>query len=192
MHVDELIAGCKAGSRSHFSELYETYAPVMYGICYRYSGSAEEAQDLLQEGFINVFMQLKSFDGSKGTFEGWMKRIFVHKAIDFFRKRTMALNLYPLEVAVNDPDEEEDEESHIDLSQTELLEMIRELPVGYRTVLNLHVIEEKNHKEIAELLVISESTSKTQFMKARKMLQEKIKQFMGIDTRAKMKKRRVG
>jgi RNA polymerase sigma-70 factor (ECF subfamily) len=163
----------------------------MFGICLRYSDSAEEAQDILQEGFIKVFTQLKSFDRTKGSPEGWMRRIFVHTAIDYFRKRTMALNLYPLDLADKGWDEE-DEESPVDLSQQQLLEMIRELPTGYRTVFNLHVIEEKNHKEIAVLLGISESTSKTQFMKARKMLQEKIKQFLEANARSKMNTLKVG
>jgi RNA polymerase sigma factor (sigma-70 family) len=191
MQVDELIAGCKAGSRTHFSELYESYAPTMYAVCLRYSGSAEEAKDILQEGFINVFTQLKSYDKARGSFEGWLRRIFVHKAIDYFRKRTKSLNLYPIEMADIGSDEEVDE-LPIDLSVSQLLEMVRELPVGYRTVFNLYVIEEKNHKEIAELLGISESTSKTQFMKARKTLQDKIKLYLEVDARGRANKIRVG
>ena len=174
MQVDELIEGCRRGSKSHFSELYDRFSPVMYSICLRYSGSAEEAEDILQEGFINVFMQLKTYDKAKGPFEGWLRKIFVHKAIDYLRKKTIPLNGYPVDL-VDENSLEEKEGLPIDLLPGELLEMVRSLPLGYRTVFNLHVVEEKSHKEIGELLGISENTSKTQFMKARKTLREKIK-----------------
>lgn len=194
MQVEELIAGCKAGSRKHFAELYESYAAAMYGICLRYSGSTEEAEDILQDGFINVFVQIKSFDSARGSFERWMRSIFINRAIDYLRSREHFLNSLPPETADEEWDEEDEvyQEPDIDLSQAELLQMIRELPAGYRAVFNLHVMEEKNHKAIAEMLGISESTSKTQLMKARRMLQEKIAQRTGVDLAAIMKKRRVG
>jgi RNA polymerase sigma factor (sigma-70 family) len=180
MHADELVAGCLSGSRRHFSELYDRFAPAMYGICLRYSGSAEEAEDILQEGFIKVFINLKTYDSAKGSLQGWMRKVFVHTAIDYYRKKTLALNLYPFEMAENGAEEEE---PTIDLSQEQLLEMIRSLPIGYRTVFNLHVIEENTHKEIAKLLGISENTSKSQLMKARKMLQQKIKHYLVFNSR---------
>jgi RNA polymerase sigma factor (sigma-70 family) len=183
MKVEELIEGCRRGSRKHFSELYDRFSPAMYGICLRYSGSAEEAEDILQEGFIKVFMQLRTYDSSRGSLQGWMRKIFVHMAIDYYRKRTVALNLYPFEIADNGVAEDEEEEHEIDLSQEQLLQMIRELPLGYRTVFNLYVIEENSHKEIAIMLGISESTSKSQLMKARRVLQQKIKHYLVYNSR---------
>jgi RNA polymerase sigma factor (sigma-70 family) len=172
MHVEELIEGCKAGSRVHFTELYDRYAPAMYGICLRYSGSTEEAKDILQEGFIKVFLQLNSYDRLRGSFDTWMKNIFIHRAIDYLRHRKLAF-FYPVEFAELIP--VEDDEPIIDISMEELLDMVRRLSPGYRAVFNLHVIEERTHAEIAELLGISENTSKSQYLKARRILQQTIK-----------------
>src|SRR5207237_1047696 len=136
MQDEELIEGCRRGSRRHFSELYDRFSPAMYGICLRYSGSSEEAEDILQEGFMKVFIQLKTYDSSKGSLQGWMRKIFVHKAIDYYRKRALALNLFQNGISENGAVhyEPEEEEAPIDLSMAKLLEMIRALPVGYRTV----------------------------------------------------------
>jgi RNA polymerase sigma factor (sigma-70 family) len=180
MTVDELIEGCRRGSRRHFSELYDRFAPAMYGICLRYSGSADEAEDILQEGFIKVFTQLNKYDESRGSLGGWMHQIFVYTAIDCIRKRTLTLNLYPIDIPGVNGAAVYEEEVQIDLTQEQLLGMIRELPTGYRTVFNLHVIEEKSHKEIATLLGIAENTSRSQLLKARKMLQEKIKHYLSL------------
>ena len=176
MHVDELIEGCLRGSRSHFSELYEQFAPMLYGICLRYSDDADEAQDIMQEGFIKVFMQLNTFSKERGALEFWLRKIFVNTAIDYYRKKPPLLNNIPLENLTEETEEEEGPFN--DLSREQLLEMIRQLPAGYRTVFNLFAIEEVGHKEIAVMLGISENTSKTQLMKARRMLQAKIKQYL--------------
>jgi RNA polymerase sigma factor (sigma-70 family) len=176
MHVNEIIAGCKDGSARHFDKLYETYSYKLYGICKRYSRDAEEAKDILQEGFIKVFMQLKTFDERKGSFDGWLKKIFVHQAVDYYRKKLQAVNFVSSDDVAEEP--HDDAELSCDLSQEELLELVRELPAGYRMVFNLFVMEEMSHKEIAEQLGITVSTSKSQFYKARKLLQEKIKQVM--------------
>jgi RNA polymerase sigma factor (sigma-70 family) len=179
MRVDELIEGCKSGSRIHFTELYDRYAPAMYGICLRYSGSTAEAKDILQEGFIKVFLQLHTFDKTRAPFEVWLRKIFIYRSIDYLRHRKMAL-FYPVEFAELEIEEEEDDEYEmpLDFSMQELLDMVRELPTGYRTVFNLFAIEEKTHVEIAELLDISVNTSKSQYKKARRMLQEKIRSKM--------------
>ena len=175
MQVDDLIAGCINGGKRYFDELYETYSRRLYGICLRYSGDQEEAKDILQEGFVKLFGQLKSFDSKKGSFEGWMRRVFVNHAIDYYRKRKqLPVSVAPENIA--DEVRDVEEEHQYDLSEREILELIRELPNGYRMVFNLFVIEELSHKEIAAMLGISESTSKSQFHKARKMLREKIEQ----------------
>lgn len=174
MHDDELIKGCLKGSKRHFNELYEKYSYSLYGICLRYSNDEDDAKDILQEGFIKVFTHLKTFDDKKGAFEHWLKRIFVNQAIDMYRKKSiMADSLQAGDLSDEIPEEEHGE--GINLTQEELLEMVRELPAGYRTVFNLFVIENMGHKEIATMLGISESTSKSQFFKGRKLLQEKIK-----------------
>src|SRR3569832_388153 len=182
MTDDELVEGCRQGSREHFSELYDRFAPAMYGICLRYSGSVPEAKDVLQESFIKVFERLKEFEVGRAALGAWIRTIVVHTAVDYYRKRTMALNLFPFDIRPNGSAVyEEDEVLPIDYLQHEqLLEIIRQLPVGYRTVFNLHVIEEKTHKEIAELLGFAESTLRTQFIKAKNMLQERIKHYLGI------------
>ena len=179
MHEDELISGCISGSKRHFDYLYETYSYGLYGICLRYSNDEDEAKDLMQEGFIKLFLQLKTFKSEKGSFEGWMKRIFVNNAIDYYRKKKITSSIPADQVGEELADEREAMPVY-DLSQEQLLELIRNLPQGYRTVFNLYVIENFSHKEIAAALGISESTSKTQFFKARKMLQEKINQMLII------------
>lgn len=184
MHDDELIAGCLDGSQRHFNELYEKYAYSLYGICLRYSGDEDEAKDVLQDGFIKVFTQLKTFDIHKGSFEGWLKRIFVNQAIDCYRKKKAAINSVPAEdISDEVPDDNDRVDLEFDFSKEELLEMIQQLPGGYRTVFNLFVMENMGHKEIAALLGISENTSKTQFFKARKLLREKINQHVLLHQR---------
>lgn len=183
MHDDELIAGCLDGSQRHFNELYEKYSYRLYGICLRYSKDEDEAKDVLQDGFIKVFIQLKTFDINKGSFEGWLKRIFVNQAIDCYRKKKAVINSVPAEDISDEVPDDDREEYDLDFSKEELLEMIQQLPDGYRTVFNLFVIENMGHKEIATLLGISENTSKTQFFKARKLLREKINQHVLIHQR---------
>jgi RNA polymerase sigma factor (sigma-70 family) len=177
MDIDDLIAGCLEGSKRHFDELYEKYSYRLYLICLRYSGDEDEAKDILQDGFIKVFMQLKTFDIKKGSFEGWLKRIFINLSIDYYRKKSISLNSVSTD---NIPDyfADDDEEPEYNFTQEQLLGMIQELPIGYRTVFNLYVIDDLGHKEIASLLGISESTSKTQFLKAKKLLQKRIKGYL--------------
>jgi RNA polymerase sigma factor (sigma-70 family) len=183
MHVDELVEGCINGSRIHFTELYDRYAPAMYGICLRYSGNTEEAKDILQEGFIKVFLQIKTYDKARAPFEVWLRKIFIYRAIDYIRHRKRAM-FYPVEFAELDIEEEEEEEldeiSSVDLSIEELLDMVQKLPTGYRLVFNLFAIEEKTHAEIAQLLGISINTSKSQYKKARAMLQVTIRTKMPL------------
>lgn len=178
MHDEDLIKGCLSGSKRHYNELYEKYSYGLYGICLRYSNDEEEAKDILQEGFIKVFTHLKTFDSRKGHFESWLKRIFVNHAIDIYREKLM-IHTVPAE-DISDEISEEEQLHEIKPSQEELLQMVRELPEGYRTVFNLFAIEKITHKEIAALLGITESTSKTQFFKARRQLQEKVKQYLLI------------
>ncbi len=161
------------GSEAAKKKLYEQYAPKMYALCYRYASGPDEAKDFLQEGFIKVFQKLHQF-ADKGSFEGWMRRVFVSISIGELRKRKKEGFNTDLELAENNLDEKPFSSAH---DHNYILEKIQELPTGYRTVFNLYVIEEYSHKEIAQELQISENTSKTQLRKARLMLQSKLEQL---------------
>ncbi len=176
MSTDELIKGCQQGKSSHFSELYEKYSSGLYYICMRYAGDSDEAKDLLQEGFVRIFQKLNTYDSKRGPFEGWMKRIFINLCIDYYRKQKHNLSSFPIEEVADEIADSDDEPMGLvnNLSYEELIHAISELPVGYRTVFNMYVIDEKGHKEIASELNISESTSKTQLFKARNLLQKNL------------------
>jgi len=171
---EKLIEGCLAGKRKAQNELYTRFSPILYGICLRYAADRFEAQDILQEGFVRIFSSLSTF-GGKGSFEGWMKRIVVNNALNHIRNRSRQGLFSEFEDTDNipEPAPETDENSPPPDTAT-LLRLIQELPEGYRMVFNLYVFEDYTHKEIAEVAGISESTSKTQLMRARNLLQKKI------------------
>jgi len=177
--MDELqiIAGCKDQKREAQRALYDEYARKMYAICLRYAPDTDSAKDLLQDGFIKVFANIGSFQG-KGSFEGWMKRIFVNLALEAIRRqKNIILSSDDIQ---NVPEIVDDttEEQMYKISETELLKMIKELPKGYSTIFNLYAIEDFSHKEIADMLGINEGTSRSQYVRARKILQEKVKQYI--------------
>lgn len=171
----QLIDGCKKQDRKSQQLVYEKYARVMFGICLRYSPDRETAQDLLQDGFIKVFMNISSFE-NKGSFEGWMKRIFINLALEHIRKDKSKKQISDDIENISDLDIVDESEADTDLlSEAELLQMVQELPPGYRSVFNMYVIEDYSHKEISEMLGIAEGTSRSQYIRARQLLQEKIK-----------------
>ncbi len=176
MSIEELIKGCLKGKGSHFSELYDRFSSGMYSICLRYSGDEDEAKDLLQEGFLRIFQKLNTYEKSRGSFEGWVKRIFINLCIDYYRKNKFRSSNRDIEEFGDILPEEENEVIGIlhDISYEELILEIGKLPPGYRTVFNMHIIEGKGHKEIAADLNIAESTSKTQLFKARNLLQKNL------------------
>lgn len=151
---------------------YQQLAPKMYGVCLRFAADRAEADDIMQEGFIRVFTHLKDFRGD-GSLEGWVRRTIVNTAINFYKKRIKRGIPTDLEYLKNTTDFS----SQIleKMAADELLEMIATLPLGYRTVFNLNVIEGYTHKEIGEMLDISENTSKSQLSRARTSLQKKLK-----------------
>jgi RNA polymerase sigma factor (sigma-70 family) len=163
----DLIEGCIQSDRKMQYELYQRFAPKMYGVCLRYAANAEEAEDLLQEGFIKVFRKLASFR-SEGSFEGWVRRIFVNTAIEQFRRKTY---LQP----ITEREEETVEGKYLsvldDLAERDIIGLVQQLSPGYRTVFNMYVIEGYTHKEIADALGISEGTSKSQLSRAKLILQ---------------------
>lgn len=172
---EKIIRGCQAGKRKYQTRLYRQYAPAMLGVCLRYAPDRDSAEDILQEGFIKVFGNIRKFR-AEGSFEGWIRRIMVNTAITWIKARKKegySTDMDELEdrIAGEDMDEQAEDKMEI-LSPEELMELVQELPDGYRMVLNLYVFEGATHKEIAEYMEISENTSKSQLSKARKYLRK--------------------
>jgi RNA polymerase sigma factor (sigma-70 family) len=172
---DSIIEGCVAGKRSAQSALYRKYAAVMLAICLRYAQNRDEAEDILQEAFLKIFHNIASYR-KEGSFEGWMKRIMINHALNYYRRNRKLPFLEDIG-SINETEimEKEDQSAmHAPVSAEKLTALIQLLPPGYRMVFNMYVFEEYSHKEICEELGISESTSKTQLLKARRMLRKKI------------------
>jgi len=170
----ELIGRCLQNDSLAQKELYNRYAPRMYGICLRYAGHTLEAQDILQEGFIRVFLQLKQFR-FQGSFESWLRRIFINTAITLAnRERRFS---YKEELPSNFKDDNDGLEGLSRLNTQEILGLIQELPAGYRMVFNLFEVEGYTHKEIGRKLRISENTSKSQLFNAKRRLREKLTEY---------------
>ncbi|HUQ64549.1 MAG TPA: sigma-70 family RNA polymerase sigma factor [Flavitalea sp.] len=171
----DLISGCIQGNRIMQEELYNRFAGKMYAVCLRYANNADDAQDLLQEGFIKVYRNLHRFR-AEGSFEGWIRRVFVNSSIEHFRKKSLQLT------KVGDKEEstigETDTTALDNLAEKDIIRLIQELSPGYRTVFNLYVIEGFSHKEIADQLGISEGTSKSQLARARSILQKKVSHYL--------------
>jgi len=171
----DLIEGCIKGDRRMQEELYSRFAPKMYAVCLRYAGNADDARDLLQEGFIKIYRNLHRFR-AEGSFEGWIRRVFINTSIEQFRKKSARLT------AVTEKEENDIEDPDItaleSLAEKDILNIIQELSPGYRTVFNLYVVEGYSHKEIGEMLGISEGTSKSQLARAKSVLQKKIAQYL--------------
>ncbi len=167
-----VLEGCIAGNRDCQELLYHYFSPKMFGICLRYASDYHTAEDLLQEGFVKVFNNLDRFRGD-GSFEGWLKRIFINNAIEYYRK---SLHRH-LHVELNEAISESTfDSSALDLlAKQDLLKVIQQLPTGYRTVFNLYAIEGYKHKEIADMLNITIGTSKSQLARARETLQHSLK-----------------
>ena len=168
MTEQAILAGCLQNDAAAQRELYNRYSPRMLSVCYRFAQSREDAEDMLQEGFIKVFTQMHTFQ-NKGSFEGWIRKIMVHTCINFLKKyKKFSDNV---ELAYAGLVEVKEETIPSIMQAKQVVECIRLLPVGYRTVLNLYAIEGYNHKEIAELLEIEESTSRSQYTRAKSMLE---------------------
>lgn len=170
----DFIEKCRSGDKHALEQLYNYFAPKMKGICLRYSRSVFEAEDIFQDSFIKILNNLQSYT-YKGSFEGWIKRIVIHTAIDNYKKN------YPLRNIVSAEEAEEEEAEAADiasqLSAAELLDIIKKIPTGYRVVFNLYAVEGYNHSEIAEMLNISESSSRSQLCKARNYIINVLRQY---------------
>ena len=164
-------------------ELYSRFSPRMYAVCLRYAGNAEEAEDILQEGFIKIFKKLDSFR-SEGSFEGWVRRIFVNTAIEHFRRKKY---LQPVTEKEETSIEGQYNSVLDNLAERDILGLVQQLSPGYRTVFNMYVVEGYTHKEIADMLGISEGTSKSQLSRAKVILQEMVRKFIDQHREAKTK-----
>lgn len=162
----QLINSCIRGSRKSQKELYDLFSPRMFAICLRYAKNQMDAEDILQEGFVKLFNNLHRFRG-EGSFEGWVRRIFVNTAIEHIRKKNLNTTTGEgLENSVQDR-----QHNALDsLFEKDILKSSKTLSEGYRTVFNLYAVEGYSHKEIANQLGITESTSKSQFSRAKALL----------------------
>ena len=171
MSEEEMLKGCKANEEHAQKYLFDRYSRIMTGVCMRYADSYEEAQDIVQDAFIKVFKKIGTFSG-KGSLEGWIRRIMVNTSLDYLR----SIKNERFNVPVDDVQFKlkEDQKVEASLQAEDLLEMVRSLPKGYRTVFNMYAIEGYTHKEIGDALDISENTSKSQYSRARTLLQKKL------------------
>ena len=169
MTEEAILYGCLHNDSTAQRELYGRYSPKMLSVCYRFAHNREDAEDMLQEGFIKVFGQIHTFQ-NKGAFEGWIRRIIVHTCINNLKKNKKFNESVDIIHATTIQVREESVPSIVQAKQ--VVECIRILPIGYRTVLNLYAIEGYSHKEIAEVLDIEESTSRSQYTRAKQMLED--------------------
>ncbi|MCX8019381.1 MAG: sigma-70 family RNA polymerase sigma factor [Chitinophagaceae bacterium] len=169
MTEEAIIKGCIINDATAQRELYNRFCSKMLAVCYRFAQSKEDAEDMLQEGFIKVFSQIHTYEG-RGSFEGWIRKIIVHTCINIL-KRNKKFN-DNLDIAFASGVHTREEAVPAIIHAKQIVECIRALPIGYRTVLNLYAIEGYSHKEIAEMLDIEESTSRSQYTRARAMLEE--------------------
>ncbi|MFT6503104.1 MAG: RNA polymerase sigma-70 factor (ECF subfamily) [Crocinitomicaceae bacterium] len=178
-HLKELISGCIKNDRRSQEELFKLFYGKMLGVCMRYARDRDTAEEMLQEGFIKIFDKLEAFD-YKGSFEGWMRRIVSNTAIDNIRKSKknplLTDNDEDFKLGGSDPMVENEELQFVGLKAEIALEAIQNLSPAYRAVFNLYVMEEYTHKEIAEILGISEGTSKSNLSKAKMNLQRTLKE----------------
>lgn len=180
---EQIIEGCLSGKRKAYNRLYRKYASVMMGICMRYCKNRDDAEDVLQEGFIKVFSNMEKYR-HEGSFEGWIKRIMVNAAIDHYQKNlrhAYHANVDEMEdsgIMDGHGDHDPGSPQYTDIPQDKLMSVIQLLPDGYRMVFNLYAIDGLSHKEIASSLNISENTSKTQLLKARRTLRGKLNELV--------------
>lgn len=174
-----ILKACLKGDRRSQQQLYELFANKLYGVCLRYSDNEEEAKEILQEGFIKIFTNLKQFK-NKGSLEGWMRRIMINAAMENFRKHNNFL-LYDNDTKLESVQVKYE---HVieDLNKKDLLKMVQDLTPQYRMVFNLYAIEGYSHQEIAKILHISEGTSKSNLSRARALLKRRINEEINIRT----------
>jgi len=177
MDDNALVQKCIEGDPRAQRMLFEKFAPKMLGVCIRYTKDVEQAEDVLQDGFVKIFTKLDHYNGV-GSLEGWVRRIMVNTALDQIRKNLKHQD----DVALDQVEYKLEKDGHIleGLMEEDLLKLISEMPVGYKTVFNMFAIEGYSHKEIADEMGISENTSKSQYSRARSFLKAKLEE-LGIE-----------
>lgn len=168
MTEELILAGCIRNNAASQDALYHRFSPRMFGVCYRFAKNREDAEDMLQEGFIRVFTQIHQYR-NEGSLEGWIRRIIVHTCINVLKKNKKFADTVDISEAYSLQVREEAVPGI--LQAKEIVECIRLLPLGYRTVLNLYAIEGYSHREIGQMLDIEESTSRSQYTRAKAMLE---------------------
>jgi RNA polymerase sigma factor (sigma-70 family) len=162
----DLISGCREGDARCQRELVKRYAPALFTVARRYAGDLHTAEDVLQEAFIKIFSALFRYE-SRGSFEGWMRRIVVNTALSYIDRSCLR---YEMSVCTLEANDSTPPDVYAQLGAEELLQLISNLPEGFRQIFNLFVMEQYSHSEIAALLDIAESTSRSQLMRAKRML----------------------
>lgn len=168
---EDLIERCKAGDRAAYYRLYKLYARAMFNVSYRITGNDDDAEDAVQDAFVSAFRNLDAYRGD-ATFGAWLKRIVVNRSINLLRKRRHELIPDSEDWDVAEPEEEESYKEGLTVERVKAA--IEELPDGYRAVLSLYLLEGYDHQEIAEILGVTESTSKSQLNRAKRRLKEKL------------------
>lgn len=180
-NLENIIIGCQQNDTRSQKALFDTLGNKMYGICYRYAGNVDDANDILQDGFLKTFEKIHQFK-FEGSFEGWMRRIFVNTALERFRNQYKVINIQDGWREIDNGYEDIVSSITVD----ELIKIVQGLSPKYRTVFNLYAIEGYSHKEIAEMLKISEGTSKSNLSRARIILQEKVAQHYSTDVKMRL------
>jgi RNA polymerase sigma factor (sigma-70 family) len=170
----QLVVECKQGSKKACYELYRLYSKAMLNVAFRITGNMDEAEDVLQEAFLDAFKKVKDFR-QETTFGLWLKQIVVHRAINLLRKRKLEWVNLESEQLENIPDEEGEDDEEMQYKVAQVKEAMKLLPEGYRVVLSLYLLEGYDHEEIGQILNITENTSRTQFLRAKRKLSEVLK-----------------
>ena len=174
MQIEEIILGCKSGDEKSQKELVYRYSGLLFTVCRRYAKDYNDAKDILQDGFIEIFNSINNFDSAKGGLESWMRQIVARTAIRRYRKMYMVKETYDKDLSYMG----HYESSVLDKMEIEeLIEIINTLPEKYKQIFNLYVFEEYSHKEISDMLGINESSSRSRLSRARQMLFEKLERL---------------
>jgi RNA polymerase sigma factor, sigma-70 family len=182
MEEFELSNLCRTGDNRARKELYERFSGRMFGICLRYTGDRDTAQDMLHDGFLKMYASFDKFTWrGEGSLRAWMERVLINCILQTLRKNDVMNRTVEIE-EVSDVYEEPDSSDIETIPKDVLMQFIKELPEGYRTVFNLYTFEEKSHKEIARLLGINEKSSASQLFRAKTALAKRIKEYMAVNT----------
>lgn len=178
MTEEELALQCKRADNKARKLLYERYGGQLMAICLRYSGDKESAEDILHDGFLRIFQSIGQFSyKGEGSLKAWLSKVMVNEALGYLRKRNTQMQQEVLMEEIPDIEANENDSNINEIPPAVLMKFIRELPEGYRMVLNLYIFENKSHKEIASLLGIAEHTSSSQFYRAKSLLQKRINEY---------------